>query len=81
MTIEIVPLGLADEIVESDDLAALVLGASPPLRDGDIVVVTHKAVSKNEGRVVDLGGVQPSARAVGHAVRCPSPSLRRIAQQ
>ncbi len=78
MTIEIVPLGLADEIVESDDLAALVLGASPPLRDGDIVVVTHKAVSKNEGRVVDLGGVQPSARAVDVAASHSDPRLVEV---
>jgi coenzyme F420-0:L-glutamate ligase / coenzyme F420-1:gamma-L-glutamate ligase len=64
MTIEILPLALADEIVESADLAALVLGVSPPLRDGDIVAVTHKAVSKSEGRIVDLVDVHPSARAV-----------------
>src|ERR1700686_4678894 len=40
MTIEIVPLRLAEDISESHDLAALVLTVSPPLHDGDIVVVT-----------------------------------------
>ena len=64
MTIEIVPLGVKDDITESDDLAALLLAASPPLGDDDIVVVSQKVVSKNEGRVVDLETVQPSARAV-----------------
>jgi coenzyme F420-0:L-glutamate ligase/coenzyme F420-1:gamma-L-glutamate ligase len=78
MTIEILPLGLAGDIVESDDLAALILGSSPPLYDGDIVVVTHKAVSKNEGRVVDLGDVQPSARAVEVAASHSDPRLVEV---
>ena len=34
------------------------------LRDGDVVVVAHKAVSKSEGRVADLAAVEPSARAL-----------------
>ena len=78
MTIEIVPLRLADDISESHDLAALVLAVSPPLRDGDIVVVTHKAVSKNEGRVIDLGTVQPSARAVEVAADHSDPRLVEV---
>lgn len=78
MTIEIVPLRHADEIVAADDLATLVLDASPPLRDGDIVVVTHKAVSKNEGRIVDLGSVQPSARATEIAADHSDPRLVEV---
>jgi coenzyme F420-0:L-glutamate ligase/coenzyme F420-1:gamma-L-glutamate ligase len=78
MIIEIVPLRLADDISETDDLAALVLAVSPPLRDGDIVVVTHKAVSKNESRVIDLGTVQPSARAVEVAADHSDPRLVEV---
>src|ERR1700692_766536 len=78
MTIEIVPLELATEIIEPDDLATLVIQSAPPLRDGDIVVVTHKAVSKNEGRVVDLGDVQPSARAVAVAADHSDPRLVEV---
>lgn len=33
------------------------------LEDGDILVVTHKIVSKAEGRCVELEGVRPSRRA------------------
>ena len=33
------------------------------LEDGDVVVIAHKAVSKAEGRVVDLGDVEPGERA------------------
>jgi coenzyme F420-0:L-glutamate ligase / coenzyme F420-1:gamma-L-glutamate ligase len=40
------------EIVASDDLAALIAAASTDLRDGDILVVTSKVVSKAEGRLV-----------------------------
>ena len=39
------------EIVEGDDLATLLTSAAE-LRDGDVVVVTSKVVSKAEGRVV-----------------------------
>ena len=43
------------EVMPGDDLVALVaraLGAGEALRDGDVVVVTSKIVSKAEGRVV-----------------------------
>ncbi len=40
------------EVVAGDDLAALIAVAEPRLRDGDIVVVTSKVVSKAEGRLV-----------------------------
>src|SRR5205814_9623959 len=33
------------------------------LADGDVVVVAQKAVSKIEGRVVELAGVEPSEQA------------------
>jgi coenzyme F420-0:L-glutamate ligase / coenzyme F420-1:gamma-L-glutamate ligase len=41
------------EVQSGDDLAALLAAAEPDLRDGDIVVVTSKVVSKAEGRLVD----------------------------
>jgi coenzyme F420-0:L-glutamate ligase/coenzyme F420-1:gamma-L-glutamate ligase len=78
MTIEIVPLTLARDIDETDDLASLILGVAPSLRTGDILVVTQKAVSKNEGRVVDLGDVQPSARAVEVAADHSDPRLVEV---
>lgn len=78
MTIEIIPLACAREIDESDDLATLVIDTAPPLRNGDIVVVTHKAVGKSEGRVVDLGGVSPSPRAVEVAADHSDPRLVEV---
>jgi coenzyme F420-0:L-glutamate ligase/coenzyme F420-1:gamma-L-glutamate ligase len=42
------------EVTEGDDLVALIRDATAdrPLRDGDVVVVTSKVVSKAEGRLV-----------------------------
>ena len=64
MTVQIIPLGFSREVADADDLATLVLEVAPPLRDGDVIAVTHKAVAKSEGRVVDLATVAPSDRAV-----------------
>ncbi len=51
-----------------DDLAALVLAAversGEALADGDVLVVAQKIVSKAEGRIVEIDGVEPGARAV-----------------
>jgi coenzyme F420-0:L-glutamate ligase/coenzyme F420-1:gamma-L-glutamate ligase len=41
------------EIAPGEDLAALIVRAEPELRDGDIVVVTSKVVSKAEGRTTN----------------------------
>ena len=54
------------EIEEGDDLAALLAGAAERaggFEDADVVVVAQKVVSKAEGRVVSLDGVEPSPRA------------------
>jgi coenzyme F420-0:L-glutamate ligase/coenzyme F420-1:gamma-L-glutamate ligase len=34
------------------------------IQDGDILVVTHKIISKAEGRIVDLASVKPSTKAI-----------------
>jgi coenzyme F420-0:L-glutamate ligase / coenzyme F420-1:gamma-L-glutamate ligase len=76
--VEILALHHPDEIAAGTDLAALVLAAAPPLRDGDVVVVAHKAVSKSEGRVVDLAGVEPSARAVELSAEGGDPRMAEL---
>jgi coenzyme F420-0:L-glutamate ligase/coenzyme F420-1:gamma-L-glutamate ligase len=50
------------ELREGDDLAALIAERAD-LADGDVVVVAQKAVSKVEGRVVALAGIEPSEQA------------------
>ena len=46
-----------------DDLAALIARAAPWLRDGDVLVVTSKIVSKAEGRLVDVPADGPDREA------------------
>ncbi|WAJ46403.1 coenzyme F420-0:L-glutamate ligase [Mycobacterium sp. Aquia_216] len=50
--IEILPVAGLPEFRPGDDLGAAVASAAPWLRDGDVVVVTSKVVSKCEGRLV-----------------------------
>jgi coenzyme F420-0:L-glutamate ligase/coenzyme F420-1:gamma-L-glutamate ligase len=60
--VEIVPVEGLEEIREGDALGAL-LAEAHPTGDGDIVVVSQKAVSKSEGRVRDLAAVEPGESA------------------
>ncbi|SCE72284.1 coenzyme F420-0:L-glutamate ligase [Micromonospora mirobrigensis] len=63
MRLEILPvLGIGD-VTEGDDLAALIAAAAPWLRDGDVLVVTSKIVSKAEGRLVDVPADGPERLA------------------
>jgi coenzyme F420-0:L-glutamate ligase/coenzyme F420-1:gamma-L-glutamate ligase len=62
----VIPLPGIPELEEGDDLAALLAEAAHRvggLEPGDVLVVAQKVVSKVEGRVVRLDGVEPSARA------------------
>ena len=62
--IEILPITGVPEIRPGDDLARLISrSAWDWLRAGDILIVTHKVISKAEGRIVDLHTVEPSALA------------------
>jgi coenzyme F420-0:L-glutamate ligase/coenzyme F420-1:gamma-L-glutamate ligase len=53
------------EVRPGDDLAALLAAArlDPPLGPGDVLVIAHKVVSKAEGRVRALAGVEPGEHA------------------
>ena len=50
--VEILPVTGLPEFRPGDDLAAAIASAAPWLRDGDVVVVTSKVMSKCEGRIV-----------------------------
>ena len=67
------------EVRAETDLGELIADAlkaerpASPLRDGQIVAIAHKVVSKSEGAVVRLSDVRPSARAVELANDSPPP--------
>jgi coenzyme F420-0:L-glutamate ligase/coenzyme F420-1:gamma-L-glutamate ligase len=63
VSIEILPVPGIGEVLPGDDLAALIAGAAGWLRDGDVLVVTSKVVSKAEGRLVDLPVDEPGRAA------------------
>jgi coenzyme F420-0:L-glutamate ligase/coenzyme F420-1:gamma-L-glutamate ligase len=65
--LRVVPLVGIPELAEGDDLGALLAEAAlraGGLEDDDVLVVAQKAVSKVEGRVVQLDGIEPSAHAL-----------------
>jgi len=62
--LQIIPLHIDKEIEPSDDISELILMSSD-LRDGDILVVAQKIISKQEGRIVDLSTVIPSLLSEG----------------
>ncbi|GAA2523905.1 hypothetical protein GCM10010201_22920 [Pilimelia columellifera subsp. columellifera] len=65
--LEIRPVLGIGEVRAGDDLAALVTDAAPWLRDGDILIVTSKIVSKAEGRLVDVPADGPEREAARDA--------------
>ena len=66
--IQIIGVDHIPEVQPGDDLVRLIATglreSDTPLVDGDVVVVTHKIVSKAEGQLVDLTTIEPSALAV-----------------
>ncbi len=66
--IQLIALRHLPEIQPEDDLAHLIATAASlaniELKDGDVLVVAQKIVSKSEGRLVNLAEVIPSALAL-----------------
>ena len=61
--LEILPVRGIGDVTAGDDLAALITSAAPWLRDGDVLVVTSKIVSKAEGRLVEVPADGPDRDA------------------
>jgi coenzyme F420-0:L-glutamate ligase/coenzyme F420-1:gamma-L-glutamate ligase len=72
------------ELRAGDDLAALIAAAAEgqgePLRDGQLLLIAHKAVSKSEGAVVLLADVTPSEQAVELAAQAARAGQQRDAR-
>ncbi len=65
MSLEIIPVQINREIERGDKLVDLLLSSKFKIQDGDIVVISQKIISKQEGRVVNLSSVIPSILSVG----------------
>src|SRR5688500_2929703 len=65
--LEILAIEGIGEVRPGDDLVSLIAKAKPDLRDGDVLVVTQKVVSKAEAQLVPIDPGDPvgKARCVG----------------
>lgn len=72
--LEVFPIEGIPEVRAGDDLAGLVAAAEPGLRDGDVVVVTQKVVSKAEDAMVRIDPDDPR----GHKAIVEEQSVRII---
>jgi coenzyme F420-0:L-glutamate ligase / coenzyme F420-1:gamma-L-glutamate ligase len=74
-----IPIGGLAEVREGDRVGALIADRTTP-RDGDVVVISHKVVSKAEGRVVRLDSVRPGEHAAELAAELgKDPALVQLA--
>ena len=79
--VEVIPvLGIGD-LHPGDDLAEQIVTHAPPLADGDVLVVTSKAVSKTEGRVLVLDTADPDAREAARQAAIDAETVRVVAQR
>ncbi|MEX2196779.1 MAG: coenzyme F420-0:L-glutamate ligase [Thermoleophilaceae bacterium] len=77
--ISLLPLPGLPELRPGDDLGAELAGAAPPdMASDDVLVVSHKVVSKMEGRVRALADVEPGERA--HALAAEHGKDARLLQ-
>ena len=65
--IEIIAVENLPRIARGNNIAKLIVDSTEkqntPIQEKDVIVITHKIVSKAEGNVVDLDDVSPSERA------------------
>ncbi|MGH3681209.1 MAG: coenzyme F420-0:L-glutamate ligase [Natronosporangium sp.] len=76
--LEVLPVRGIGEVTPGADLAELITRAAPWLRDGDVLVVTSKIVSKAEGRLVDLPPGSPE-RELARADALTAETARPVA--
>ncbi len=73
---EILPI--KTPILKTGDDLASVIAASGVLQDGDVLVVSSKAVATCEGAAIDLSKIKPTAEAVEWSKKCgQTPEFRQ----
>ena len=64
---QIIPILIDDDISKGDDIAGLIMKAikerNESLLENDVVVITHKVISKAEGKIIDLSTIIPSEQS------------------
>ncbi len=69
MSLEIIPVIVNKDVELGDNIVELILSSpsKPEIRDGDVLIVAQKIISKQEENIVNLSTIKPSLLAVGIA--------------
>ncbi|HEX5493354.1 MAG TPA: coenzyme F420-0:L-glutamate ligase [Mycobacteriales bacterium] len=78
--IQIMPVTGLPELRPGDDLVGLLASAAPWLADGDVLVVTSKAVSKVEGRLLPVPS-DPEGREAARQAAVDAETVRVVASR
>jgi len=82
MSLEIIPVKIDKEIEQNDDISELILSSTskPEINDNDILIVTQKIISKQEGHTVQLSTITPSllAKGIGSEYRKDPQVIQKI---
>lgn len=78
-SVEVLPITGLPEFRPGDDLAGSIAAAAPWLRTGDVLVVTSKAFSKVEGRLVEVP-TDPAERDAARRALVESEAVRVVAR-
>lgn len=78
--LQILPVTGMGRVEPGADLAAMIATAAPWIRDGDVLVVTSKIVSKAEGRLVEIPAAGPE-REAARAAALQAETARLVARR
>lgn len=78
--VQILPVTGLSEFRPGDDVATAIADAAPWVRDGDVIVITSKIISKAEGRIV-AAPTDPEARDTLRRKLIDSESIRVLARK
>ena len=69
MSLEIIPVKISKDVEQHDNIIELLISSpsKPEIKSGDILVITQKIISKQEGNIIDLSTIMPSLLAIGIA--------------
>lgn len=79
--LELIPVLGIGELRPGDDLGELIATHAPELHDGDVLVVTSKAVSKVEGRLLVLDTADEDAREAARQEAIDAEAVRVVASR